>query len=194
MNIGFDIDDTITNSSDVFIKYAKEYNYLKGITYLIDKDKLDQEQAFGWNENNKTEFKKLYLKKILNETVPNKDVVKVLTYLKNRGYKIFLISARNDEEIPNMYDFTREWLFINKITYDKLIVNANDKLIICRKNKIKLFVDDNSNICRNIYNQSDIKVLLYTTRYNKRVKNECVRVNDWKEILSYIINIERKKV
>lgn len=194
MNIGFDIDDTITNSSDVFIKYAKEYNYLKKITHLIDKDKLDQRQAFGWNENNKIEFKKLYLKKVLNETVPNKDVINVLAYLKNKGYKIFLISARNDEEIFDMYNFTRKWLSINKITYDKLVVNANDKLAICRENKIELFVDDNINTCRNIYNQSRIKVLLYTTRYNKQIKTECVRVNNWKEILYYIINMERKGI
>ncbi len=29
MNIGIDIDDTITNSSEIFIKYAREYNKLK---------------------------------------------------------------------------------------------------------------------------------------------------------------------
>jgi len=31
MNIGFDIDDTITNSSEVFVKYAIEYNRMKNI-------------------------------------------------------------------------------------------------------------------------------------------------------------------
>lgn len=29
MNIGIDIDDTITNLSEIFIKYAREYNKLK---------------------------------------------------------------------------------------------------------------------------------------------------------------------
>ena len=38
MNIGFDIDDTITNSSEVFVKYAIEYNRMKKINYSIRKN------------------------------------------------------------------------------------------------------------------------------------------------------------
>lgn len=72
MNIGFDIDDTITNSSEIFLKYAKEYNLIKNINYKINTKELDQTLAFGWNDENKTEFKNLYLKKILTETTPNK--------------------------------------------------------------------------------------------------------------------------
>lgn len=42
MNIGFDIDDTITNSSEVFVKYAIEYNRMKKINYSIIKNEMDQ--------------------------------------------------------------------------------------------------------------------------------------------------------
>ena len=34
MNIGIDIDDTITNSSEVFIKYAKIYNKTRKKIYI----------------------------------------------------------------------------------------------------------------------------------------------------------------
>ena len=60
MNIGFDIDDTITNSSEVFIKYAKEYNQKKNKFYSIKNDELDQTLAFGWNDIDKEEFRKKY--------------------------------------------------------------------------------------------------------------------------------------
>ena len=123
MNIGFDIDDTITNSSDVFVKYAKEYNQLRYIDYQINTNELNQSLAFGWNEDNKKEFLNLYLKKILTETTPNDDSVYVINELKRKGYKVFLITARNDTEIPNMYEFTRNWLLLNGINYDKLYVN-----------------------------------------------------------------------
>ena len=117
MNIGFDIDDTITNSSDVFVKYAKEYNQLRYIDYQINTNELNQSLAFGWNEDNKKEFLNLYLKKILTETTPNDDSVYVINELKRKGYKVFLIIARNDTEIPNMYEFTRNWLLLNGIKY-----------------------------------------------------------------------------
>lgn len=192
MNIGFDIDDTITNSSEIFIKYAKEYNCLKNITYPINTNELDQTLAFGWNDENKKEFRKLYLRKILTEVTPNKDTVIVLNYLKKCGYKIFLITARSDNEIYNMYEFTEKWLLSNEINYDKLLVNCNDKLSICKENEIDLFVDDNFNTCNKIYKNSKTKVLLYTTKYNKNINADFVRVFKWKEILSYVIDLKKE--
>lgn len=191
MNIGIDIDDTITNSSEVFVKYAKEYNCLKNIVYSINTNELDQTLAFGWNDENKIEFRKLYLKKILTEVIPNKDVIFVLNYIKKCGYKIFLITARNENEISNMYEFTSKWLFLNKINYDKLIVNCNNKLAACKENKIGLFIDDNFKTCKDIYENSKIKVLLYTTKYNKNIDTDCMRVFNWREILLYIKSIKK---
>lgn len=37
MNIGIDIDDTITDLSEVFFKYGKLYNEEKNIDFYIDK-------------------------------------------------------------------------------------------------------------------------------------------------------------
>lgn len=108
MNIGFDIDDTITNSSEVFVKYAIEYNRMKKINYSIRKNEMDQTLAFGWNDNNKIEFKKLFLEKILMESTPNEDVINVINYLKNNHHTIFLITARSDYEISNIYELTEK--------------------------------------------------------------------------------------
>jgi len=47
---------------------------------------MDQTLAFGWNDNNKIEFKKLFLEKILMESTPNKDVINVINYLKNNHH------------------------------------------------------------------------------------------------------------
>lgn len=194
MNIGFDIDDTITNSSDVFVKYAKEYNQLRHIDYQIDTNEQNQSLAFGWNEDNKKEFLNLYLKKILTETIPNDDSVYVINELKRKGYKVFLITARNDTEIPNMYEFTRNWLLLNGINYDKLYVNCKNKLDVCLKNNIDIFVDDNYNTCKIINEESIIKVLLYSTRYNKPIKINFLRVENWKQILLFTVMQEEKRL
>lgn len=194
MNIGFDIDDTITNSSEVFIKYAKEYNQKKNKFYSIKNDELDQTLAFGWNDIDKEEFRKKYLKKILTETVVNDNALDVINKLKKRGYKIYLISARNDNEIPNMHEFTMNWLIENGVYFDKLIVNCNNKLSACKEEKIQIFVDDNYATCRNISDNSPIFTMLYTTRYNKKYKTNLVRVDNWNEILLNINMMEEKKM
>lgn len=192
MNIGIDIDDTITNSSDVFVKYAKEYNRLRNIDYQINTSELNHSLSFGWNEDNKKDFLNLYLKKILIEAVPNDDCVYVINELKRKGYKIFLITARNDTEIPNMYEFTRNWLLLNEINYDELYINCKNKLDVCIKNKIDIFVDDNYNTCKNINENSSIKVLIYSTRYNKTIKTNFLRVENWKQILSFVVKCKEK--
>lgn len=194
MNIGFDIDDTITNSSEIFVKYAIEYNKLKNIIYPINTNELDQTLAFGWNGGNKKEFKNLYLKKILMETTPNKNAIKVINYLKKNGNKIYLITSRNDSEISNMYEFTKKWLLINNISYDKLFVNCKSKASSCIENQIDIFIDDNFNVCDEICKKSKTHVLMYTTKYNKNINTSIVRVFNWQEILLHIIKFKKEKV
>lgn len=89
MNIGIDIDDTITNSSEIFIKYAREYNKLKKIHYNINVNEFDQSLAFGWNMENQKEFADFYLEKILNETVPHIYSADTITKLKKINVKFF---------------------------------------------------------------------------------------------------------
>lgn len=190
MNIGIDIDDTITNSSDVFIKYARIYNKLHNITYKINTSELDQKKAFGWSVENQKEFASQYLKTILKETIPRKNVIEVIKKIKKLGCNIFFISARNDSEFSEMYEFTNQWLIENNIEFDKLIINCNDKLKKCLDNDIKLFIDDNYITCKKICDSKKIKVLLYETRYNKKYNySELIKVKNWYGIQKIIIEI-----
>lgn len=190
MNIGIDIDDTITNSSVVFLKYARIYNKKNKIPYKIKKFELDQNIAFGWSIDNQREFAEKYLKLILKEAIPKKNVVEILKKIKKLGCNIFLITARKDSEIVGMYDFTKEWLIDNNIEFDKLIVNCDDKLKVCLDNEIKLFIDDNFFTCKKILNSKKIRVLLYETNYNKKYNHKDLeKVKKWNEILKIVIEI-----
>lgn len=194
MIIGIDIDDTITNSSEIFIKYAKLYNHQKGINYKIDTSQLDQSKAFGWSEDNKIEFARMYLKRILEETKPQKNVKLVIDRLKEKGYKIYFITARKDEEINNMYDFTKKWLIKNNIKFDKLIVNSINKLNDCIINSIDIFIDDNYITCKNISEKLKIPVFMFSTNYNINYsKLKFYRVYNWNEIYTKIEEINDKK-
>lgn len=191
LNIGIDIDDTITNSSEVFIKYARIYNKIKKINFKINTNEIDQTLAFGWSENNKKEFKKLFLRKILSEAIPNPNAFSAIKALKRKGHTIILISARTDGEIPNMFDFTKEWLEKNNIVYDELVVNSKDKLLECKKRKIDIFIDDNFYTCEQVSSESSIFVMMYKTNYNKSIPTNIVKVKGWIEILSVINNTKR---
>jgi len=195
MNIGIDIDDTITNSSKVFIKYARIYNKLHNINYKIDTFELDQNKAFGWLQENQREFASQYLKQILKEASPNKNVIEVIKEIKKMDCNIFLITARKDSEVPEMYNFTKQWLIDNNIEFDKLIVNCDDKLKECINNNIELFIDDNYFTCKKIFDSRKIRVLLYETKYNKKYSNlEFEKVQNWNNILDIITDmLERRK-
>ena len=183
MIVGVDLDDTITNSSDIFVKYAVKYNREKGISHTINFNEFDQKKAFGWSKENQDEFRLKYLKKILNETTANDEAVKVLNDMHKSGNKIYIITARSDEEINGIEDITKCWLLKNGIKYAKLLINCKDKAKICLNNKVSVFIDDNIHSCFNVYKKLKIPVFLYTTRYNKDYNVTGIfRVENWEEI------------
>lgn len=184
MRIGIDIDDTITNSSDIYIKLAKEYNRKKGIKYKINSNELDTKKAFGWEKENLDEFLHKYLKKVLNYAEPKPDSVEIINKLKEEGNEIYFITARSEEEINSgMYILTERWLKKNNYQYNLLIIDSKEKLKDCIKYKIDIFIDDSYLNCKLIKDKMGITVLLFTTRYNKKEKeNSFIRVNNWIEI------------
>ena len=196
MTIGIDLDDTITNSSDIFLKYAKLYNKTKKIIHDIDSYELEQEKAFGWNDNNKNEFREKYLEIILNETLPRENCVNVINELHNAGHKIIIITARKDSELDNIKRITENWLAKYNISYDLLCIGSIDKEHECAINDVDLFIDDNYNNCFKVYKATLIPTLLYNTRYNRNIKyiNGIERVYDWLEIKMKIEKLSKKKI
>ena len=182
MNIGIDIDDTITNSSDVFVEYAKKYNKEKGIIHTVDNTTLNQEKAFGWTKDNQKEFIEKYLRLILINAKEEKQSSKVINKLGINN-NIFIITARNNKETENVYELTEKWLKEHNFKYNELITEAKNKLEICKKYNIDLFIDDNYETCMNIFSNLKIPVFIYTTRYNKKTDiGNLIRVNNWNEI------------
>lgn len=188
MRIGIDIDDTITNSSDVFIEYAKKYNKDNNILHKIDNTILDTEKSFGWKKEDQIYFLNKYLKEILQKVNPKPNSIEVINKLKNEGHEIYFITARSDKEInDSMFKLTENWLKQNNYEYNFLITESKDKLNSCIKNKIDVFIDDSYSNCKLIKDSMTIPVLLFSTRYNLNVKDDSlIRVNDWFEIYNYL--------
>ena len=190
ITIGIDLDDTISSSNEMFIKYAKLYNKEKKINFKIDETQWDLDKSFGWNDNNYKEFCKQYLRTLLNEAEIKYNAAEKINKLKNEGYKIIIITSRNEKELNDMYSFTEKWLKNHNINYDKLIINSLQKKEECLKNKVNIFIDNNIKNCMNVYKKLQIPVFLFDGLYNTNDKYSNIeRVYSWDEIYLKIKNI-----
>lgn len=190
ITIGIDLDDTISSSNEMFIKYAKLYNKEKKINFKINETQWDLDKSFGWNDNNYKEFCKQYLRTLLNEAEIKYNAAEKINKLKKEGYKIIIITSRNEKELNDMYSFTEKWLKNHNINYDKLIINSLQKEEECLKNKVNIFIDDNMKNCMNVYKKLQIPVFLFDGLYNTNDKYSNIeRVYSWDEIYLKIKNI-----
>lgn len=181
MNIGVDIDDTITNSYETLLtiismKYG--LNYKK----IIQKN-LNYEQIYNSLENFDTYKKDLHT--FMAKAVPLKEnVVEVLKKLKEEGNNIILITARNYDEYHEPYKITIEYLEKNSIPYNKLFVNISNKGELCKKENIDIFIDDNIKHCNSVKNVG-IRTVQFNTSFVPKL-DDVEHVSSWLEFYELI--------
>jgi uncharacterized HAD superfamily protein len=172
MNIGIDIDDTITETSLVGNKYITKFD-----NNYQDYHDLSQNKYF--------EFLKLYLQDIVKNNILKDGVKEALEFFKSRGYKIIFITARNDIHVPNIKKLTKEFLAKNNIYYDKLIfeeVGHGDKSSLAKENNIDIFIDDKEDVLDKIAISNNIECIRFTNDKKSKYKT----FNNWYDIIEYI--------
>lgn len=193
MNIGIDIDDTISETFETLLPYSQKYT----IEYLKRKSEIDMNQNFldhfyivrmnKWTEKEATNFWSKYYGEILKKVNVKKFASEVINKLKQEGHKIYLITARWDMPNDNIQEITKQWLIENNVEYDELIINASDKLKLVKEKNIDIFIDDSFNNCKGIAENSDAKVYMMTSRVNGCFENEKIkRVYSWPEVYDLI--------
>ena len=189
MNIGIDIDDTISETFEALLPYSQKYT----IEDLKRKSNINIngnytnhlyiENANGWNDIETQNFWKKYYGDVLKEVNIKKFASEVINKLKKNGNKIYLITARWD--IPNIStkQITENWLIKNNVMYDKLFMNASDKLQLVKENNIDLFIDDSYKNCKKVSENANTKVYMMTSMVNKDLDDKTIkRVFSWPEI------------
>ncbi|MDD4110459.1 MAG: hypothetical protein PHS54_02780 [Clostridia bacterium] len=142
MRIGIDIDGTLTNIVDSVIAYGQEYELENNLKEGIANPKSDFIQtAFEWGTEIGNRFWRENFVKI-NQVEPRPLTKKYLDKLHNEGHEIIIITARSDEELKTPEKISIKWLKKNKLPFDKIVVNANDKGKVCKENNIDVFIDD----------------------------------------------------
>lgn len=172
------MDNTICST----IEKIKEYQ-----DKFVKKEKISLDSL--WNiQKNKEKFLKKYLERIYNEAEVKESAPTSINKLKNLGHEIYIITARSEKYVSNIYDIINNYCIKNKIKIDKVFINGKDKVDICKKNKIDIMIEDSKyNVDR--LNENNIKTILFDEKgeYNN-IEN---RINSWKEISKIldIINI-----
>ncbi len=193
MNIGIDIDNTLTEIQEELNKAAYDYAIKLGKNINNAENQLEDIKNNGDAYKKKFEFTydelKYFLKDIqeaiTNKAEPRPDVVEVIKKLKKNGHKIFIVTARDSEFHDDPYLLSKDWLDKNNIEYDRLIVNAREKAIVCKQENIELFIDDQLNNCLEI-SRAGIKVIRITDDENSN--DQITNLSNWQEIYEFIGN------
>ncbi len=186
MKIGIDIDDTIADSYDSFLKCALEYDKTLRNTGIVSQKRL-YHYDFDWNEEEINKFYSIYFAKSFGGVTPKKDAIDILRKLKNQEHEIIFITSRNNMNTKySAYDITMEWMKKYDVPYTKVITECNDKEAICLKEKIDVFIDDSRSQCTNVARNDAITVILYDEFNMHEDYNESFKVKSWNEIYSII--------
>lgn len=198
MNIGIDIDNTITEIQEELDNAAYEYAIKLGKNIKNSENYLEDIKNNGETYKNKFQFSyeelKYFLKniqeEITNRAKPRFNAVETINRLRREGHKIIIITARDSEFHDDPYILSKKWLDKNNIEYDKLIVNAREKGTVCKNENIDLFIDDQLNNCLDV-SKEGIKVIRISNE--NYMNKDIVDLDNWTKIYEYIGKLDGLK-
>lgn len=115
--------------------------------------------------------------------------MEVIKKLRKLGHEVFIITARDSEFHDNPYLLSKNWLDKNNIEYDKLIVNAREKGMVCKREKIDIFIDDQLNNCIDV-SKENIQTIRISN--DDKVYKNVVSLTNWNEIYKFILEWSNK--
>ena len=131
-------------------------------------------------------FINMYLNEIVTNNILKEGVKEAFTYFNNHGFKIIIITARNNKYTPSIKELTKEFLDTKGLKYDKLIFDdtaIGDKSKAAFENKIDIFIDDKEVVLDQISTiNKDIECIRFTSDRTSKYQT----FNNWYDLLEYI--------
>lgn len=197
MRIGLDIDDTISNTHFVLMKYAFKYNLEHGNKSLLKYNTNNFSEVFGWNSEETNNFFRTYYLDVLKEIEPKFNVKEVLVLVQIYRHKIIFITVRNDRECAGENEarrLTLEWLSQYEIPFDELHVDIQDKKTFCEENNIDIFMDDSIRTVSAV-KTTGIHTFIAMNNFNLDFKdNEITNIYSLMEFYNKVHKLEKDKV
>ena len=187
MKIGIDLDGVVIDSETTFRTYEEifDIDVLKG-NNLINKEEPKFQARYNWTSEQEKEFIEKYFMKVSKESNLMSGFIGIYNLLKEQGHEFIVITARGGF-IKEMKNDAIRLLEENNIKFDKYHWQVEDKLKICKDEKVDLMIDDDWKIIKRL-SENGVKTLYFRdTNLVKLEENEYVKeVNNWGEIYRYI--------
>ena len=195
MKIGIDLDGVVIDSETTFRTYEEifDIDVLKG-NNLINKEEPKFQARYNWTSEQEKEFIEKYFLTISKESNLMSGFIAIYNLLKKQGHEFVVITARGGF-IKEMKDDAIRVLEENNIKFDKYYWNVQDKLEICKNEKVDIMIDDDWRIIKKLADD-EVKTLYFRdTNLMKLEENEYIKeVNNWGEIYRYIRKINKNEM
>jgi uncharacterized HAD superfamily protein len=116
MNIGIDIDNTITNTREIILDYVRRFDQENGIKTVVDLSHYSLDKSLGWDTELINRFLNTYLADIYACVRPKPNAIEVINDL-HQCHSIILITSRNQRD-QSITESTLEWLSRYQLSYD----------------------------------------------------------------------------
>lgn len=183
MKIGIDLDGVVIDSETTFRTYEEifDIDILKG-NNLINKEEPKFQDRYNWTKEQEKEFIEKYFLTISKESNLMSGFISIYNLLKEQGHKFVVITARGGF-VKEMKDDAIRLLEENNIKFDKYYWNVQDKLEICKNEKVDIMIDDDWKIIKKL-SDNGVKTLYFRdTNLMKLKENDYIKeVNNWGDI------------
>lgn len=193
MNIGIDIDNTITNTRETIMKTAECFNREQNISSQFDLSYYNLDKSLGWDNTTTQLFLKKHLTEIYRQVQPKPHSLEIIREL-HENHRIILITSRNQNN-DEIEAITQSWLQSHEVPYDKLVMNRSEnmhyhsKLADCLENSVELMIEDHHDLARELSDY--FPVILFDYPYNVQLKRDNIfRVQSWLEVRDMINQLQ----
>ena len=187
MKIGIDLDGVVIDSETTFRTYEEIFDIdaLK-TNNLINREEPKFQERYNWTDEQEKEFIQKYFMTVSKESNLMSGFLGTYRLLKEQGHEFVIITARGGF-IKEMKDDALRLLEENGVKFDKYYWKMNDKLDVCKKEKIELMIDDDWRIIKKL-SENKIKTLYFRDTNLKRLEeNKYIKeVNNWGDVYRYI--------
>lgn len=188
MKIGLDIDGVIFDSENEIRIQAELDDLLKYKRNGVDHpEEFWEKDRYNWTEKQLIEFRS-NMKEILERSHLMPGAKRILDILKKEGHELIVITARGIVG-PSIEECIEQFKKYD-LEFDKCYWKVDDKVEVCKKEKIDLMIDDSPIHCKRLV-ENKIKTLYFRDVNRKKLEeNEYLKeVNHWGEIYRYIYNL-----
>ena len=192
MKIGIDLDGVVIDSETTFRTYEEifDIDVLKG-NHLINKEEPKFQARYNWTNEQEKEFIEQYFLIVSKESNLMSGFIGIYNLLKEQGHEFVVITARGGF-VKEMKDDAIRLLEEKNIKFDKYYWNVDDKLEICKNEKVDIMIDDDWKIIKRLAD-NEVKTLYFRdTNLMKLEENKYIKeVNNWGEIYRNIKEMKK---